>query len=190
VGELLVAHLRVGAALHVVLIGDGPRQDEVRGLIGRLGLDGHVTVDPGRSDARATYAAMDIVVQASDTEGLPNAVLEAAAAGRPIVATAVGGTVEILTDEADALLVPRRDRAALGTAILRLADDADLRARLAAAASRRAEAFSVARLVEQTALMYRSMLDAAGGPHRFRRRLTGADGPASMASDQDGGQRR
>ena len=47
------------------------------------------------------YPAFDVVVQASETEGLPNAVLEAAASGRPIVATAVGGTTEILTDELD-----------------------------------------------------------------------------------------
>ena len=64
----------------------------------------------GESDARSVYGAFDIAVQASDSEGLPNTVLEAAAAGLPIVATAVGGTGEIVTSGVDGILVAKGDR--------------------------------------------------------------------------------
>ena len=75
------------------------------------------------ADARALYPAFDIYVQASESEGLPNAVLEAAACGLPIVATAVGGTTEILTSDIDGVLVPKGDRERLASAIAEVADD-------------------------------------------------------------------
>jgi glycosyltransferase involved in cell wall biosynthesis len=100
------------------------------------------------------YGAFDVAVQASDSEGLPNAVLEAAAAGLPIVATAVGGTNEILTAGEDGLLVEKGDRRGLGEAIERLARDGDLRRSLGLAAQRRSQVFSPARLAEETGSLY------------------------------------
>ena len=115
-------------------------------------------------DARRLYWAFDLFVQASDTEGLPNVILEGAAAGLPIVATSVGGTSEILTDAQDALLVEKGDREALANAIVRLAEDLTLRSQLGQAARIRAGAFSPARLIGATADLYMRL--AAG---RWRR---------------------
>src|SRR5439155_15324211 len=74
----------------------------------------------GRGDVPAILAALDLVVQASVEEGFPNAVLEAMAAGRAVVATGVGGTPEAVVHERTGLLVRPRDGAALAGAIIRL----------------------------------------------------------------------
>jgi glycogen synthase len=109
---------------------------------------------------------MDLFVQASDTEGLPNAILEAAAAGLPIVATAVGGTQEILTSEVDALLVPRSDVPRLADAIGRLADDPILRERLGHGARARAADYSPSQLVTATAALYREFASRSASVER------------------------
>ena len=86
---------------------------------------------------------LDVVALPSWTEGLPLVVLEAMAAARPVVATPVGGTPEVVLDGETGLLVPPRDPRALAAALQRLVDDADLRRRLGEAGKRRAvERFS------------------------------------------------
>ena len=114
------------------------------------------------ADARALYQAFDIYVQASESEGLPNAVLEAAACGLPIVATAVGGTVEILTTDVDGVLVPKGDRDRLAAAIAEVAGEPALRARLGRAARARADDFAPAALAASTAAVYRGLVDGPG----------------------------
>ena len=143
-------------SLRYCLVGDGPLRGWLENEIGRRGLTGTVALHSGERDARPVYGAFDIAVQASESEGLPNAVLEAAAAGLPIVATDVGGTAEILTDGVDGLLVANGDRPGLAMAVGRLATDEDARHRLGLAARARAQeyAFSPTRLAEQTGALY------------------------------------
>jgi glycosyltransferase involved in cell wall biosynthesis len=141
-------------ALRYCFVGDGPLRGRLEAEIGRRDLGEIVTLHSGERDARRLYGAFDIAVQASDSEGLPNVVLEAAATGLPIVATAVGGTAEILTDGVDGILVRKGDGRALSDAIADLAGDAVARRRLGLAARSRAEAFSAARLAEQTGALY------------------------------------
>ena len=81
-----------------MLIGEGPLRPDLAALIAELGLGGVVVLAGAAPDARNVVGAFDVAVQASESEGLPNAVLEAAAAGVAIVATDVGGTREILDD--------------------------------------------------------------------------------------------
>jgi glycosyltransferase involved in cell wall biosynthesis len=109
-------------------------------------------------DARLLYPAFDIAVQASESEGLPNAVLEAAAAGRPIVATAVGGTAEVIEDGRSGVLVAAGNERALEVAIDELLADPARRDRLGAEARARAAELSPARLAEATLALYRSLL--------------------------------
>jgi glycosyltransferase involved in cell wall biosynthesis len=135
-------------------VGDGPLRGWLQDDIHRRRLDTIVTLHSGERDARHVYGAFDIAVQASDSEGLPNAVLEAAAASLPIVATSVGGTPEILTGGVDGLLVPKDDRRRLVEAVGELAEDHELRCRLGLAARARANEFSPARLAEQTGALY------------------------------------
>jgi glycosyltransferase involved in cell wall biosynthesis len=160
--------LEVASALHErcpslrwCFVGDGPLRGWLQGEIHRRGLDTIVALHSGERDARHVYGAFDIAVQASDSEGLPNVVLEAAVAGLPIVATSVGGTTEILTDGVNGLLVPRGDQQGLHEALEKLAEDRDQRGRLGSAARTRALAFSPARLAEQTGALYLRLASGA-----------------------------
>ena len=144
-------------SLRYCFVGDGPLRSWLENEIRRRGLDGVIALHSGETDARPLYGAFDIAVQASDSEGLPNAVLEAAAAGLPIVATAVGGTAEILTNGLNGVLVAKGDRQGLADALGQLAEDPETRRRLGRAARARALDFSPARLAEQTGALYRRL---------------------------------
>ena len=103
-----------------------------------------------------------IAMLPSHREGLPKSLLEAAACGRALIATDVPGCREIVVHEETGLLVPAKDPSALADAILTLAKDAGLRARLGRAARKRVEAqFSIDRVVEKTLALYRSLQTAA-----------------------------
>ena len=86
-----------------------------------------------RSDVDTLYDAMDVFVLASHREGFPRAAMEAAATGRPVIATDVRGCRQVVDNERNGLLVPVRDPAALAQAITRLGDEPDLRARMGVA---------------------------------------------------------
>jgi len=147
--------------IHLVLVGDGPLRGEIERQIAAAGLDHRVTMLGATLDPRPLYGSLDLVVQASRSEGLPNALLEAGAAGRAIVATAVGGTVEIVRHGETGLLVAPGDAAALGAAIKRLATDADLRQRLGRAAREHvAETFGMDRFVREFASLYEELAAA------------------------------
>jgi glycosyltransferase involved in cell wall biosynthesis len=107
-----------------------------------------------RSDVPSCLRAMDVVVLPSLSESFNQVIIEALAAERPLVATDVGGAREVLTDEANALLVPPGDVDALHRALRRVAFDGDLRARLRANARPSIERFSVARMVEGHLTVY------------------------------------
>jgi glycosyltransferase involved in cell wall biosynthesis len=143
----------------LVLIGDGELRDPIERRIAQLGLGGSVILHGEVADARSTYGALDIVVQASSEEGLPNAMLEAAAAGRGIVATAAGGTGEIVRDGLTGLLVPIDDAAALSAAMRRLVEDPILRESLGEGARRHVLAtFGMDRMVAEFAALYSGLV--------------------------------
>ncbi len=108
-----------------------------------------------RDDARAWLPGMDVYVNSSISEGISLTILEAMAAGVPVVATAVGGTPEIVTDEVGRL-VPARDPSALAEALEALADRPSLRATLGRAARARvAEHFTIETMTARYLRMYR-----------------------------------
>jgi glycosyltransferase involved in cell wall biosynthesis len=123
-------------------------------------------------------AAVNVSVLPSLSEGLSNSILESMAAGVPVVATAVGGTPELVEDGVTGYLVPPRDAAALAAAITRLLDDPTLARRLGEAGRRRVvERFSLAAMVGATERLYLGLLEEAerhrgetAGHLRFRRR--------------------
>ena len=104
------------AGVRVAIVGDGPGRPALERDAGTRGLGGVVHWAGSRPDARRLQPAFDLVVGPSRAEGLPNAILEAAAAGRPIVATRAGGTGEILSDGRTGLLVPVADPPSLRAA--------------------------------------------------------------------------
>jgi glycosyltransferase involved in cell wall biosynthesis len=129
----LVAARANGTCPQVLLVGDGPLREALERRTDEVGL-GHVVRFTGNlSDVRPALAAMDVFVLPSHEEGMSNALLEAMATGRPVVATAVGGTGEIVADERTGLLVPPADPAVLAAAVQRLLYDRPMAAQLAAA---------------------------------------------------------
>ena len=108
--------------------------------------------------ARGLLPHADVFVLSSRTEGLGTSVLDAMAAGIPVVATAAGGIPEMVDHERTGLLVPPGDAAALAVAIQRVLDDPALGKRLADAASVRVRDFDVGRTIERTEELYRRLL--------------------------------
>lgn len=154
--DLLAAARQVidaGAPVTFAAAGQGPLEAEVRARHAALGLGDRFRLLGYRDDALRVIAAGDLFVLASGHEGLPVAVMEAFALGVPVVATAVGGLAEAVTDGVDGLLVEPRDPPALAAAILRGADPV-LRARLAAGAAESAERYSAARSVARIEAVY------------------------------------
>jgi glycosyltransferase involved in cell wall biosynthesis len=115
-----------------LLVGDGPERPALTRLAGDLGLRERVRFLGSRRDVPRLLPAFDLFVQASLSEALPNALLEGLGAGLPVVATAVGGTLDVVRPEVG-LLVPPGDPAAMALAVLRLARDPELRHRLGTA---------------------------------------------------------
>ena len=141
--ELIEAVARLDGA-HAVLVGAdleqrGGYERELRRRAEELGVGDRVVFAGTRDDAQRMLAAADVVALPSWTEGLPMVVLEAMALGRPIVATPVGGTPELVDDGETGLLVPPRDPAALADALRRLLADDALRRTLGENARRRVE---------------------------------------------------
>lgn len=109
-----------------VHFGDGPLRVEIAARIASLGLSDRVVLGGFRTDLARLLPAFDLFALPSYTEGLPVAVLEAFAARLPVVATAVGGTPEVVDDGATGRLVPPGDPGALARAILDLVSDEPL----------------------------------------------------------------
>src|SRR3989338_7498561 len=103
-----------------LLVGDGPARDRLRSLAEELGLPGQVMFAGMRDDVASVLPMMDIFVCPSLYEGFGIAIVEAMAAGRPVVASAVGGIPEIVVHEDTGLLVPPGDAAALADALATL----------------------------------------------------------------------
>jgi glycosyltransferase involved in cell wall biosynthesis len=147
-----------GPGARLVLVGDGPERDRMERQIAALGLEKRVRLHGSVSDPRPLYGAFDVSVQTSRREGLPNALLEAGAAGRAIVATDAGGTCEIVLDGQTGLVVPVEDPVALARALRTVVSDAELRRRLGdAARSHVRTVFGMDRFVDEFAALYTSL---------------------------------
>ncbi|MGI9383293.1 MAG: glycosyltransferase [Methyloligellaceae bacterium] len=125
-----------------------------------LGLSEHVRFLGARTDVPDLLAAADLGLLCSHQEGFSNAILEGMAAGLPMVVTDVGGNAEAVVDGETGLVVPAKDPAALGAAILELARDPDRAKAMGAAGRRRAEEqFSMERCVAEYDALYRRLTD-------------------------------
>jgi glycosyltransferase involved in cell wall biosynthesis len=111
---------------HLVLVGDGPERPRIEARVRALNMSSQVTLAGQRDSAQPFYSLARIAVLSSLTEGSPNALLEAMAAGVPAIATRVGGVPEIATHEESALLVPPSSVAEMREALDRLLADPQL----------------------------------------------------------------
>lgn len=146
------------------LIGDGPKRADLEALQSSLGLGDRVRFSGFHDDVQRVLAESDLFVLSSVSEGLALTVLEAMAAGLPVVATEVGGNPEIVANGETGLLVPARSPVKLATAIVELIRDPDRARRLGAAGRRRVEVeFDLRRVSSRYENLYSRLLMSASG---------------------------
>jgi len=142
-----------------LIVGDGELRSSLEAEATDLGIADRTRFVGWQSGMRAVYAAADIVALTSHNEGSPVSIIEAMAAGRPIVATAVGGVPDVVRNGVDGLLVPPGDGDALAAAINSLVADPLRRDRLAAAARTSVHPrFDGSRLVADITRLYESLV--------------------------------
>ena len=137
-----------------VVIGEGPLLPELQARAAALGLGDRFVFAGFARDVARVVSAFDVSVFPSLWEGTPLTVFEALAMGKPIVATDADGLLDVLTPGHDALVVPRRDAAALADALVRMVDEPETRARLARQARETGATFDIAAFVSKMERLY------------------------------------
>jgi glycosyltransferase involved in cell wall biosynthesis len=162
---LIEAFARVVAELPgsvLTISGDGPLRDELLGQVGSLHLEGAVRIVPPSPDVVGLLSDSDIFVQSSVREGLPQALLEAMAAGKPVVATDVSSHASVLEEGRCGVLVSPNDPTALAEALVRLASNPATAAGLGRAAALRVrERYSLQRMAREYEALYERLYAAS-----------------------------
>lgn len=144
------------------LVGDGPRREYLQQLAGRLLPPGRVKFLPGQADLRPLLQQASLLVLSSVFEALPNVVLEAMAAGLPVVATRVGGLPEAVTPGRTGWLVPPRDIPALAAALGQLLAAPEIRLAFGLAARQTVlEKFSMDAMMRRHEEVFQDLLSRA-----------------------------
>jgi glycosyltransferase involved in cell wall biosynthesis len=151
------------------IAGEGEEEGALRALAQELGIEGRTAFLGARSDVPSLQARAQVFVLPSESEGLPNALLEALAAGTPSVATEIPGNQDVARHEKEALLVPPHDVDALAQAIRRLLEDRALAGRLSWAARERARAYDLEAVAEAHSRLFTEI----ARPARWRLGLRG-----------------
>jgi 2-deoxystreptamine N-acetyl-D-glucosaminyltransferase/2-deoxystreptamine glucosyltransferase len=162
VGTLLEAFAYLPSGTRLLLVGDGPDRAALQRRAQRFGSRVHFAGFVPHAAVPAVLQHVDLLVLPSLYEDLSSALIEAMAAGLPVVATRVGGTADLVHDGVNGLLVAPRDPAALAAAISRILADPATAARLSAAARRTAAAYAWTDLARAVLDVYRQ----ATGPGR------------------------
>ena len=150
-----------GVPAALCLVGDGPDRDQLEERAHELGI-ARDCFSLGYQDAVADwYAAFDAMILPSANEGTPVSVIESLAAGRPVVATDVGGVSDVVRDGVDGFLVEAADVDALADRLQELAADPERRRAMGEAGRERVlHRYAVARLVDDVDRLYRALLEA------------------------------
>jgi glycosyltransferase involved in cell wall biosynthesis len=151
------AALDLEPRLRFAAVGQGPLVDEVAALHSSLGLGDRFLLLGFRRDVHDLMAAADVFTLASAHEGLPVAVMEAFAAGLPVVATNVGGLPQQVTDGVEGLLVAPGDSEALSAALVAVTRDDAMRQRMGAAALGRVADYDIRRAVTEQEEVYAAL---------------------------------
>jgi glycosyltransferase involved in cell wall biosynthesis len=148
-----------------VFVGDGPDRSAFETEAQQLGVAGSIVFTGARFDMPGVYRSFDLFLLPSLNEGMPMSLLEAMAAGVPVIATAVGGIPEVVAEGRTGLLVKPADAASLGTAIMRLLSDSELRQRLGREGQRVVRAtYSAERMAQEYIAVYREVLGRRKAP--------------------------
>ena len=162
--------LQVEPAAVVAVIGDGPLRPEVEDDLRRRGIAGRVRLLGARHDVRHLVPAFDVFLFTSRWEGLPRTVVEAMAAGIPVVATDTGAVGEVVLDGDTGVLAAPGDDAALAHGVRRVLRDGALASRLTAAASQRISEFDVPAMARALTALYEGLVERSE-PRRRRMAL-------------------
>lgn len=154
--QALVAHR---PAVRLLIVGDGSLRGELESQCRALRLERNVTFLGARSDIPQVLAAIDVFVLSSIQEGVPLSVVEAMGAGRPVIATDIGGLRLLVKPAVNGLLVPPADPVALEAAMRELADNAALRQEMGRQSRQIAQqSFGVSTMIERYQELYDSVL--------------------------------
>jgi glycosyltransferase involved in cell wall biosynthesis len=146
-----------------LLVGQGPLEPDIRAQVKNLNLENNVVFAGFRTDAPRIIGAADVFVLPSQFEGLPIAMLEAMALGRPVIASRVGGVPEVISDGVDGLLIDPLRPDQLAEKILTVIKCLELREKLSTNAVRKVrEHFGIKRMVNSTEALYTSVLTEKG----------------------------
>jgi glycosyltransferase involved in cell wall biosynthesis len=156
---LFEAARMLGPRVRIVCFGEGASRGELEGKAAELGMSDAVRFAGHRNDLPRWMGNLDLVVHPATMEGLGVSLLQAASAGVPVVASAVGGIPEAILDGVTGRLVPPRDVAALGTTIRELLHDPARRAAMGQAARQRVlDEFDVRTMVDRHLALYRDLV--------------------------------
>jgi glycosyltransferase involved in cell wall biosynthesis len=152
----------------LAIVGEGGERARLQEAAAQTGMADAVRFLGQRDDARRLLPGFDVYVNSSISEGVSLTILEAMAAGVPVVATRVGGTPEVVTDEVSGVLVPARDPSAMAEAIHNLAAQSDRARRMGLEARRAVEQrFTIDRMVDQYAEVYQRLAGGEGSGLRL-----------------------
>jgi glycosyltransferase involved in cell wall biosynthesis len=163
-GDVLLAFKQLrehGIDACLCMVGDGPDREQVEQRAHELGIMRDTLFLGYQENVAPFYAVFDAMILPSGNEGTPVSAIESLAAGRPVVATRVGGVPDVVRDGEDGFLVELGDVGELAGALARLAADPELRGRMGEAGRTRVlPRYAVQRLVEDVDRLYRSLLAA------------------------------
>ncbi|MEW6171993.1 MAG: glycosyltransferase family 4 protein [Bacillota bacterium] len=161
----IIESLRSLTEAGLVVVGDGPERRRLETTAQSLGVINRVyfAEQRSKSETQSLIAACDIFVLNSSYEGLPHVVVEAMQLGLPVVATAVGGTPEVIKDGETGLLIPPGDNDALSKALRLLIKDTNLRKRLAENAQTALNKFSYPVMVAETEAAFMKIITDVKG---------------------------
>ena len=148
--------IAIDPSVHFIIAGKGKEEKRIAKMINDLKLHANVHMLGFREDIVEVMQSLDIFLITSVTEGLGTIVLEAFAAGVPVVATRAGGIPEMVEDGVTGLLAPIGDADALAAATMRILNDPELGKQLANNASQRVQEFSYQATAEKTLMIYRT----------------------------------
>jgi len=162
--DILLGALARLPGVHLVVVGEGQERRKLARLASELGVEQRARFVGDQRDVLPWLAACDLFVLSSDWEGLPMAVLEAMAAGLPVVATDAGGMPDLVEPNVTGRLVPPGQVDALAQAIAGLLGDAQLRREMGRAGAKRvADAFGLDQMTERTVQLYDELLEHRSG---------------------------
>ncbi len=150
--------IKVHPQSRFLIVGDGERKEELRLLAEKLGVGSYVIMTGSQRDVQPFYPLMDVFVLPSLNEGMGRVILEAMSSGVPVVATAVGGILNLVKDGETGILFPPRDASLLAQAVCGILSDHEKAARLSENAKKHLDVFSAEIMVQKIEALYENLL--------------------------------